>query len=104
MSEEKQPRIYKFAIMVLPIGVIIGTAVFMWMYYQKHKEESNEQQVIVAAGIRLTDLQDMTSKFTDLIGVRGVDTEEGQVGLQRAASMIEGRLVDCRTVLYCIVL
>ena len=92
MSEEKQPRIYKFAIMVLPIGVIIGTAVFMWMYYQKHKEESNEQQVIVAAGIRLTDLQDMTSKFTDLIGPRGVDTQEGQVGLQRAAAMIEGRL------------
>ena len=92
MKESHQPRIYKIAIMILPIGVVIGTAVFMWMYFAKHQEDSNEQSVIVAPGIRMSDLDDMVGKFTDRIGSRTTETEEGRVGLRRAASMIEGRL------------
>ncbi|MFK7912076.1 MAG: hypothetical protein AB8F34_15965 [Akkermansiaceae bacterium] len=78
--------------MFLPIGVVIGTAVFMWMYYANHKEESNEQKVIVATGIRMTDLQDMVGKFTGPIGVRTIENNQGRTGLRLAASMIQGRL------------
>ena len=92
MSDSRSPRIYKFAIMVLPVGVVIGTIVFMWMYYAKHKDGGNEQKVIVASGIRISALQDMVGKFTDLIGVRSIETEQGRSGIRRASSTIEGRL------------
>ncbi len=92
MSEDRPPRLYKILIMILPVGVVIGTIVFMWMYFAKHQEESNEQNIIVATGIRISDLQDMVGKFTDLIGPRTTETEEGRTGLRQAAAMIEGRL------------
>lgn len=92
MSETRPPRIYKIAIMILPIGVVIGTVVFMWAYFVKHQDKTNEQSVIVATGIRMADLQDMVMKFTGSIGPRTIHTESGRTGLRRAASMIEGRL------------
>ena len=66
MCEDRSPRIYKVLIMILPVGVVIGTIVFMWMYFAKHQEESNEQNVIIATGIRISDLEDMVRKFTVL--------------------------------------
>jgi len=92
MCEDRSPRIYKVLIMILPVGVVIGTIVFMWMYFAKHQEESNEQNVIVATGIRISDLEDMVRKFTVLIGLRTSETEEGRIGLRQAAATIEGRL------------
>lgn len=92
MEDSRPPRIYKIAIMILPIGVVIGTAVFMWMYFANHLKEKNEQNVIVATGIRAGDLRDMVGKLTGLIGERDIGTEQGRAGLARAAAMIEGRL------------
>ncbi|MGJ8675906.1 MAG: hypothetical protein ACSHX0_00165 [Akkermansiaceae bacterium] len=85
-------RIYKFIIMALPLGCIVGVAVFMTMYYLNKKDEAKEQNVLIAHDMRVGDLEDMVEKFTDRIGVRELDTEAGRKGLQRAASMIEGSL------------
>ena len=92
MCEDRSPRIYKVLIMILPVGVVIGTIVFMWMYFAKHQEESNEQNVIIATGIRISDLEDMVRKFTVLIGLRTSETEVGRIGLRQAAVTIESRL------------
>lgn len=89
---ETQPRIYKFLLMFLPVGVVIGTIVFMVMYFYMEREEKRDHAVIASYGLRLGDLEDMVGKFTDRIGLRDHATPEGRRGLKRAASMIEGRL------------
>lgn len=89
---EKSPWIYKFLLMVLPVGVVVGTIVFMVMYFYLEREEEREHAVIASYGMRWDDLDDMVGKFSDRIGPRGVTTETGRHGLKRAASMIEGRL------------
>lgn len=91
-AEESSPRIYKILLMILPVGVVVGTIIFMFMYFHLEREEEKSHSVIVAHGFRASDLEDMVDKFTGRIGQRGIDTEAGRFGLRRAASMIEGRL------------
>lgn len=78
--------------MVLPVGVVLGTIVFMIMYFHLEREEERNHAVIISHGLRVSDLEDMVNKFTDRIGERDVETEQGRVGMKRAESMIEGRL------------
>lgn len=78
--------------MFLPVGVVVGTIVFMFMYFYMEREDEREHSVIASYGLRVDDLDDMVLKFTDRIGVRDYQTDAGQRGLRRAASMIEGRL------------
>lgn len=78
--------------MTLPVGVVIGTIIFMFMYFYMEREDERKRTVIVSHGLRIGDLEDMVDKFTDRIGERDIETEQGRVGLRRAASMIEGRL------------
>lgn len=91
-TETPAPRIYKFLIMALPVGVVLGTIVFMFMYFYLERKEEQKHSVIVSHGLRLSDLEDMVGKFTERIGERDIDTEQGREGLRSAASMIEGRL------------
>lgn len=91
-AEEDSPRIYKILLMVLPVGVVVGTIIFMFMYFHLEREEEKNHSVIVAHGFRATDLEDMVDKFTGRIGLRDMNTKAGRSGLRRAASMIEGRL------------
>lgn len=91
-KEDKLPCVYKVLLMVLPVGVVVGTIVFMIAYFYMEREEEMERTVIVSHGLRVSDLEDMVDKFTDRIGERNIDTERGRIGLRRAASMIEGRL------------
>lgn len=86
------PRIYKVLIMILPVGVVIGTIVFMYMYFHNERRDAQNHAVIASHGLRVGDLDDMVEKFTGRIGVRSVDSEQGRRGLTRAAAMIEGRL------------
>jgi hypothetical protein len=95
MSEfdsSKSPRVYKVLLMALPVGVVVGTIIFMFMYFYLEREDERNHAVIVSHGLRVSDLEDMVDKFTDRIGERDLETEQGRVGLKRAASMIEGRL------------
>ena len=78
--------------MILPVGVVIGTIIFMFMYFYNERRDEQERTVIGSHEIRVDDLDDMVGKFTDWIGSRDVDTEQGRNGLKSAASMIEGRL------------
>ncbi|NNJ86821.1 MAG: hypothetical protein HKP20_06600 [Akkermansiaceae bacterium] len=91
-EQDTPRRIYKVLLMILPVGVLIGTIVFMFMYFYLEREEEKNYAVIVSHGLRISDLEDMVNKFTDRIGERDLETEQGRVGLRRAASMIEGRL------------
>jgi len=91
MSAEN-PRIYKVLIMIIPVGVVIGTIVFMYMYFHNERRDEQNHAVIASHGLRISDLDDMVGKFSDRIGVRSTETEEGRDGLKSAASMIEGRL------------
>ena len=91
-NETQAPRIYKVLLMVLPVGVVLGTIIFMFMYFYLEREDEKNHAVIVSHGLRVSDLEDMVGKFTDRIGERDIETEQGRVGLRRAASMIEGRL------------
>lgn len=79
-------------LMILPVGVVIGTIIFMYMYFHNERRDAQEHAVIVSHGLRVDDLDDMVMKFTDRIGERDVETEQGRAGLKSAASMIEGRL------------
>ena len=90
--DNKSPRVYKILLMILPVGVVIGTIVFMFMYCYLEREDEKNHAVIISHGIRISDFEDMVGKFTDRIGQRNIDTEQGRTGLRRAASMIEGRL------------
>ena len=78
--------------MVLPVGVVLGTIIFMFMYFYLEREDEKNHAVIVSHGLRVSDLEDMVDKFTSRIGEREIETEAGRAGLLRAASMIEGRL------------
>ena len=78
--------------MILPVGVVIGTIIFMYMYFYNERRDEQQHAVIASHGLRVDDLDDMVMKFTDRVGVRDVETEQGRSGLQSAASMIEGRL------------
>ncbi|MBK1853547.1 hypothetical protein JO972_01110 [Verrucomicrobiaceae bacterium 5K15] len=89
---ESNPRIYKVILMILPVGVVIGTIIFMYMYFHNERRDEQNHAVIASHGLRVDDLQDMVGKFSNRIGVRAVDSEEGRRGLVAAASMIEGRL------------
>ena len=89
---EQQPRFYKIMLMILPVGVVVGTIVFMFMYFYMEREDERKHAVIASYGMRLDDLDDMVEKFTDRIGPRTHATEQGRYGLKQAASMIEGRL------------
>ena len=91
-NETQAPRIYKVLLMVLPVGVVLGTIIFMFMYFYLEREDEKNHAVIVSHGLRVSDLEDMVDKFTDRIGERDIETEKGRAGLRRAASMIEGRL------------
>jgi hypothetical protein len=91
-SDTKSPRIYKILLMILPVGVVIGTIIFMFMYFYLEREDEKNHAVIVSHGLRVSDLEDMVDKFADRIGQRNIESEQGRVGLRRAASMIEGRL------------
>lgn len=85
-------RVYKVLLMILPVGVVLGTIVFMFMYFHNERRDEREHAVIASHGIRVSDLDDMVGKFTDRIGVREVESKQGREGLKSAASMIEGRL------------
>lgn len=89
---EPSPRKYKILIMILPVGVVIGTIVFMIAYFHMEREELRERSVIASYGLRVGDLEDMVSKFSDRVGERSRNSESGRKGLKQAASMIEGRL------------
>ena len=91
-ADSRSPRIYKILLMILPIGVVIGTIIFMFMYFYLEREEEKNHAVIASHGLRVSDLDDMVDKFTDRIGKRNIESEQGRAGLRRAASMIEGRL------------
>lgn len=92
-SEEIKPDpIYKFLIMFLPVGVVLGTIIFMVMYFHMEREKENIQPIIVSREMKVTELEGLVEKFTDRIGERDLDTEKGRAGLRRAASMIEGGL------------
>jgi len=93
ISEElPSPLIYKVLLMVLPAGVVVGTIIFMFMYFYLEREEEKNHAVIVSHGLRVGDLEDMVDKFINRIGERDIDSEQGRAGLRSAASMIEGRL------------
>jgi len=89
---DSSPKRYKVMLMILPVGVVLGTIIFMYMYFHNERREEQNHAVIGAHGLRVSDLDDMVEKFADRIGVREVDSEEGRAGLKSAASMIEGRL------------
>ena len=89
---DSSPKRYKIILMILPIGVVLGTIVFMYMYFHNERRDEHEHAVIASHGLRVSDLDDMVMKFTDRVGVRDVETEAGRSGLKSAASMIEGRL------------
>jgi hypothetical protein len=91
-NKTSEPRVYKIMLTVLPVGVVVGTVIFMFMYFYLEREEEKKQTVIVSHGLRLDDLEDMVAKFAERIGERSVETEQGRLGLRSAASMIEGRL------------
>ena len=91
-ADQPAPRIYKVLLMILPVGVVLGTIVFMFMYFYLEREEEKNYSVIVSHGIRVSDLEDMVDKFTNRIGERAIETEVGRSGLRKAASMIAGRL------------
>ena len=91
-ADDSSPRIYKILLMVLPVGVVLGTIIFMFMYFYLEREDEKNHAVIVSHGLRVSDLEDMVDKFTSRIGEREIETEAGRAGLLRAASMIEGRL------------
>ena len=91
-ADSKSPRIYKILLMILPVGVVIGTIIFMFMYFYLEREEEKNHAVIASHGLRVSDLEDMVDKFTNRIGKRNIESEQGRAGLRRAASMIEGRL------------
>ena len=91
-ADDSSPRIYKILLMVLPVGVVLGTIIFMFMYFYLEREDEKNHAVIVSHGLRVSDLEDMVDKFTRRIGEREIETEAGRAGLLRAASMIEGRL------------
>ncbi len=89
---QKSPLVYKVLLMTLPVGVVIGTIIFMFAYFYMEREEERDHAVIISHGLRVSDLEDMVGKLTDRIGSRDIETEEGRGGLRRAASMIEGGL------------
>ncbi|MBT8038280.1 MAG: hypothetical protein KJO21_12120 [Verrucomicrobiae bacterium] len=91
-TTQQSPRIYKILLMVLPVGVVVGTVIFMVMYFYLERKEEREHSVIVSHGLRVSDLESMVGKYTDRIGPRVIETDEGRLGLRRAASMIEGGL------------
>lgn len=91
-DSSKSPRVYKILLMVLPVGVVVGTIIFMFMYFYMERQDEKKQTVIVSHGLRVKDLEDMVDKFSDRIGERNIETEQGRDGLKGAASMIEGRL------------
>ncbi len=88
----KPNPIYKILIMILPIGVVVGTAIFMYMYFHLEREEAKEHSVLVAREMKVSELESLVDKFTNRIGLRDIDSEQGRAGLHRAASMIEGGL------------
>lgn len=89
---EQPPRFYKIMLMILPVGVVVGTIVFMFMYFYMEREDERNHAVIASYTMRQGDLDDMVEKFTDRVGPRTHTTEQGRYGLKQAASMIEGRL------------
>lgn len=91
-DSQKSPRVYKVLLMTLPVGVVIGTIIFMFAYFHMEREDERNHAVIISHGLRVSDLEDMVGKLTDRIGSRDIETEEGRGGLRRAASMIEGGL------------
>jgi len=91
-DSRKSPLVYKVLIMALPVGVVIGTIIFMFAYFYMEREEERDHAVIISHGLRVSDLEDMVGKLTDRIGSRDFETEEGRDGIRRAASMIEGGL------------
>ena len=91
-QESSEPRLYKVLLMVLPVGVVVGTVVFMFMYFYLEDKEEQKRAVIASHAARSGDLEDMVLKFVERIGERDGETEQGRIGLRSAASMIEGRL------------
>ena len=71
MPIDSSPRIYKILLMVLPVGVVLGTIIFMFMYFYLEREDEKNHAVIVSHGLRVSDLEDMVDKFTSRIGLNG---------------------------------
>ena len=67
-ADNSSPRIYKILLMVLPVGVVLGTIIFMFMYFYLEREDEKNHAVIVSHGLRVSDLEDMVGKFTSRIG------------------------------------
>ncbi|WP_227021471.1 hypothetical protein [Oceaniferula marina] len=89
---EHSPRKYKIMLMILPVGVVIGTIVFMVAYFKMERDEERQRAVIASYGLRVEDLSDMVGKLTDRIGPRDHGSESGRRGMKQASAMIEGRL------------
>ena len=86
----KGPWIWKAAIVFLPTGLAISAAIAMWMKVSGGTNDEMVKLNYLASEFDSKSLRDATSKLEDLVGERGYVGESSQIGLRRAAALIEG--------------
>ena len=91
-QKEKGPWIWKAAIVFLPTGLAISAGIAMWMKVTGGTNDELIKLNYLASEFDSKALRDSVSKLEELVGERGYSGERAQVGLRRAASLIEGTI------------
>ena len=95
MSEEKPPKFFKFALVALPVGIIVGGVISMFFYFSGDGQ-SGETGTRQAQTIKGKDLEKYVRTLTgEKVGPRYVGAPND--GLARAAKYIESVLGPTNT-------
>ena len=95
MSEDSKPRrspMMVAMLVILPLWLVVSAAFGVWKYYYDSKTEVLFEPTKFATPIEADRLAADMRKLVEIIGPRNVSSEGRQLGLKRAAAMIQGML------------
>lgn len=91
-KEEKAPWVWKAAIVVLPVGLLLSTVIALWLKVTKDEGSEMAKLEYLASDFDPKTLRDSASKLQDYVGERSFQGEEGQKGLRQVGAFVEGSL------------
>ncbi len=91
-KREKEPWIWKAAIVALPLGLALSAAIAMAMKISQGEKTGMEGVSFSASNFEEASLRDAVGKIEDLIGPRDFESKEGQQRMKQMISLLVGSL------------
>lgn len=92
IEKEREPWVWKAAIVALPVGLIAGVVIAMTLKISKGPRNEMVDVVYAVSDYNSAALMDSVSKLDNLLGQRSFSGEGGQQQMRSTAALIQGSL------------